>query len=90
MKRENLTVHRSLDGGYSWPSSVLVSGADAGSGYSALVDLGDGHLGIAFNQWPTQNPKGSDDGPGTFIRFSVLPLSAFTTQHNSTQSKSML
>ena len=55
-----------------------MSGADSGSGYSALVELaGRQRLGIAFNQWPTQQPKDSDDGPGAFIRFATVPLAAF-------------
>ena len=76
--RTNLTVQRSLDGGRTWPRAVLVSGDDSGSGYSSLVDLGDGEtLGLAFNQWPTQQPKSSDAGPGAFIRFANVKLSAF-------------
>ena len=78
--RTNLTIQRSVDGGDTWPRSVLVSGADSGAGYSSLVaGVGDDgrSLGIAFNQWPTQHPKDSDDGPGTYIRFATVPLSAF-------------
>eukprot|EP00937_MAST-01D_sp_MAST-1D-sp2_P005186 g5186.t1 len=71
--RTNLTVHRSDDGGATWARGVLVSGAESGSGYSALVALrGGAALGVAFNQWPTGHPARSTNGPGAFIRFAEL------------------
>ena len=74
--RTNLTIHKSDDEGKSWPSSVLVWQKGSGSGYSSMVATSKG-LAIAFNQWPSDDSKSSEDGPGQRIVFTIVPYDTF-------------
>jgi hypothetical protein len=74
-QRTNLTVHRSVDGGASWPVSVLVWGT-SGAGYSGMAATAAG-LALAFNEWPMGDARSAKDGPGQSIRFTMLAYAAF-------------
>lgn len=74
--RTHLTIHKSEDEGKSWPKSVLVWQEGSGSGYSSLTATSKG-LAIAFNQWPMDDKKSDQDGPGQKIVFTIVPYSSF-------------
>ena len=76
--RTNLTIHRSTDEGLSWPASVRVWRARSGSGYSGMTAVPGKGLAITFNQWPTNDTRSSQDGPGQRIVYTMIPFEAFT------------
>ena len=75
--RTDLTIHKSVDEGKSWMSSVLVWSEGGGSGYSSMAAIPGKGLAISFNQWPTNDTKSSSDGPGQYITFTIVPFDAF-------------
>jgi hypothetical protein len=81
-ERTALTIHKSVDEGKSWLSSVLVWSKKSGSGYSSMAAIPGKGMAIAFNQWPTNDNKSSADGPGQYITFTLVPFAAFTATNN--------
>ena len=47
-------------------------------------------LGVAFNQWPTDDKKGNQDKPGQKIVLSIVPYTAFAWDLVQPESKSSI
>jgi hypothetical protein len=61
-RRLNFSVHRSFDGGRSWPTSVVVYAGDAG--YSDMAFVRNGSLAVFFEK----------DFAVNSVAFGVVPL----------------
>jgi sialidase-1 len=64
LKRENLTVRVSMDGGRTWPTARVVY-ANAAA-YSSLAVLADGSVGLLY--------ENGDEEPYERLTFARLPI----------------
>lgn len=74
--RGRLTLRRSLDGGKTWPESVLLD--DRAAGYSCLTRLNDGRIAVVLETADTPTFVRGDAGRH-WMRLDVLVLSARVT-----------
>lgn len=78
--RANLTIHRSLDGGRTWPQRHVLNGK--ASGYSDLTLLSDGRLAVVLEAADTPGfTRAGNRDRWMRLDLMILPAEVFSPSH---------